>query len=309
MPPRSVLTIGNFDGVHLGHQAILAECRRRATEHGPETRVVAITFDPPPAAVLRPGSEPPQIDEPSLSLRIDRLKRAGADHTEAWKVDHAFLEQSADEFIENIVKVFAPMTIVEGPDFRFGKRRAGDHARLQQLGVRYDFEAVRVPRQTTTLANRQLVPISSSLIRWLIGRGRVHDAATCLGRPFELAGTVIQGEQRGRTIGVPTANLDPTAFRGRILPADGVYAARAICDGHDFHAAVSVGTKPTFHNEHQTTVEAHLLGFNGDLYGKPLELHFVRWVRDQYAFPGLESLVSQLHRDIQRTESILAHAS
>ncbi|MEM8781424.1 MAG: riboflavin biosynthesis protein RibF [Planctomycetota bacterium] len=305
MPPRTVLTIGNFDGVHLGHRALLTEARRRAAEQSTETRVVAVTFDPPPTAVLRPGSEPPQIDAPER--RVAWLKQAGADAVEVMPIEPATLEQTAERFVADIVARFAPVAIVEGPDFRFGKHRAGDHALLQKLGETHGFRAVQRPRAQAVLADRQTVPVSSSLIRWLIGRGRVRDAAVCLGRPFELTAPVVRGEQRGRTLGIPTANLEAGALRGRIVPADGVYAAHAqTVDGRVHPAAVSIGTKPTFQGRRQTTVEAHLLDFAGDLYDRPLTLRFVRWVRDQYAFPGLDPLVAQLRRDLQRIETLLS---
>ncbi|MEM1444555.1 MAG: riboflavin biosynthesis protein RibF [Planctomycetota bacterium] len=308
MPTPCVLTIGNFDGVHLGHRAILAECRQRAGEHGPNTPIVVVTFDPPPVAVLRPGSEPPQIDGPGD--RVARLQTAGADRVEIITPDAKWLAQSAEAFVAEMVERFAPIAIVEGPDFRFGKSRAGDHALLVELGKKHGYEAIRLPREHAVLSDRQEVPVSSSLIRWLIGRGRVSDAAVCLGGPFELRGTVIRGEQRGRTIGIPTANLAPADLHGRIVPADGVYAAIAVlADGATHPAAVSIGSKPTFHQKSATTVEAHLLNFEGDLYDQPLTLRFVRWVRDQYAFPGLDPLVAQLRRDLDRAGTILAPAS
>ncbi len=303
MPTPCVLTIGNFDGVHLGHRAIVREARRLAAAHGPQTPTVAVTFDPPPIAILRPGSQPPQID--TLDQRTTHLQHAGVNHVETIPVNADWLAKSADAFIEELVQRFAPVAIVEGPDFRFGKNRAGDHALLTRLGRSLGFDALRLPREHATLGDRQSVPVSSSLIRWLIGRGRVSDAAVCLGRPFTLTATIIQGEQRGRTLGIPTANLDPDALLDRIVPADGVYAAHATThDGQTFPAAVSIGTKPTFHHASHTTVEAHLLGYHGDLYGQTLTLRFVRWVRDQYAFPGVDSLVAQLHRDLQHADAL-----
>ncbi|MEM1099091.1 MAG: riboflavin biosynthesis protein RibF [Planctomycetota bacterium] len=303
MTGPSVLTIGNFDGVHLGHRSILQRCHELGASIDPKPRVVTVTFDPPPTAVLRPGSEPPQVD--SLRDRVSRLSEAGAEHVEVLHVDENRLHQSARAFIEEMVERFAPVAIVEGPDFRFGHRRQGDQAMLEAVGRDTGFHAHALPRAHATLGDRQTVPVSSSLIRWLVGRGRVSDAAACLGRPFELAGRVVRGEQRGRTIGIPTANLDPADLAGRILPADGVYAATAhAADGTTYPAAVSVGTKPTFHDQARTTVEAHLIGFTGDLYDQTLTIRFVRWVRDQYAFPGRDALVTQLRRDVERAEHL-----
>ncbi len=311
MPPRSVLTLGNFDGVHLGHRAILQRCQQLAQTPPhptrPPTRVVAITFDRPPIAILRPGSEPPQID--CCENREALLKNSGADHVDWLTVTPALLDQSAEIFIAKLVERFAPCAIVEGPDFRFGKQRKGDAALLRTLGKQHDFTVEIMPRVSAVLSDRQVVPVNSSLVRWLVGRGRVADAQRCLGRPFVLTATIVQGEQRGRTLGFPTANLSPDDLQGRILPADGVYAARAqLQDGRTFPAAVSIGLKPTF-GGHALTVEAHLPGFSGDLYGSRLSLHFARWLRDQSPFPGVESLKSQLHRDVAATQQACADAT
>lgn len=321
MPDRSVLTLGNFDGPHVGHLAILRQARAIAEPQN--ARVIAITFDPPPIQVLRPGQEPPIIAP--LDQRIDHLRKGGADHVEVLTPTPELLGESAEAFVEQLVKHHRPSAIVEGPDFRFGKGRAGDMATLTQLGQTHGFEAVTVPRVEAALGDLQTVAVSSSLIRWLVGRGRVADAAACLGRPFSLTANVVRGEQRGRQLGIPTANLDPDQLDALIIPADGVYAGLAeIAGGGEgprgqgvdsagpnhqssiinhqsrFSAAISIGVKPTFGRK-QLTVEAHLLNFDADLYGKQITLHFARWVRDQYPFPGVDALRQQLHRDIEQT--------
>jgi riboflavin kinase/FMN adenylyltransferase len=320
MGPRTVLTLGNFDGPHLGHRAILAEARRRSNAVTPPARVVAITFDPPPIEVLRPGSEPPRIA--TLSQRRTGLLDAGADDVEVLTPTSDMLGQSPERFVDHLVRRHRPVAILEGPDFRFGKGRAGDMATLACLGRDHGFEAVTVPRVHAALSNLHTVPISSSLVRWLVGRGRVADAAACLGRGFSLTAPVVQGEQRGRTIGIPTANLDPDALSPFILPTDGVYAGWAEIEGAEglrdqgakpnrkskiknqkCRAAISIGVKPTF-GQRRLTVEAHLLDFDADLYGRPLTLHFARWLRDQYPFPGIEALRRQLHRDVQRARRL-----
>lgn len=303
----SVLTIGNFDGVHAGHRAILSAAREHAGRCG--GRVVALAFDPSPVAVLRPGEQPPRLD--SLDAKRTRLLSAGADQVAVIEPTPEVLGRSAEGFIAELVERYQPVAVVEGPDFRFGKGRVGDHALLAALGGGHGFEAVRVDRVTATLHDRQVVPVTSSLCRWLVGRGRVEDAARCLGRRFELTAAVVKGEQRGRTIGVPTANLDAEALEGFILPADGVYACEAVLvddaddAGRTFPAAVSIGVKPTF-GQQVLTVEAHLLGFEGDLYGQRITLRFARWLRDQYPFPGLAELKAQLARDITATRDAVA---
>ncbi len=303
MRRRTVITIGNFDGVHLGHRAILQRCRQIALQSTavPVAQVVAVTFDRPPVSVLDPGKEPPQIDR--LERRAGFLRQAGADVVDVLTVDRGLLEKSAEGFIHELVERWSPVAVVEGPDFRFGKGRRGDAALLHELGRANGFTFEVAPRQTAVLADRQVVPVSSSLARWLIGRGRVPDAAACLGRDFVLEARVVRGEQRGRQLGFPTANLDPDEISGFIVPADGVYAADAVLDdGTRRPAAVSIGTKPTF-GKTQLTVEAHLPGFDGNLYDRRLALHFRRWLRDQFPFPGVESLKAQLNRDVDATEN------
>lgn len=311
MATRTALTLGNFDGPHVGHTAIVKEARRLANEHADDTRVVAITFDPPPLSVLRPGQEPPQLVH--VDERVRRLREAGADDVEVITPTHELLQQTAEEFVEHLVERHHPVAVVEGPDFRFGRGRQGDMAFLESLGERHGFATLTVPRVEAMLSDLQVVPVSSSLIRWLVGRGRVADAATCLGRPFSLTAPVVQGEQRGRRIGIPTANLDQQALKPFIIPADGVYAGYATLDNDEaaprkdatdasavFAAAISIGTKPTF-GQAALTVEAHLLDTDVDLYGRTLTIHFARWVRDQYPFPGVEPLIQQLQRDIAVT--------
>ncbi|MEO0515414.1 MAG: bifunctional riboflavin kinase/FMN adenylyltransferase [Planctomycetota bacterium] len=307
MSERTVLTLGNFDGPHLGHLAILHRARDLAQQH--DARVVAITFDPPPIQILRPGQEPPLITP--IIERIARLRQGGADEVAVLTPTPELLTQSAEAFIEYLVEKYRPVAIVEGPDFRFGKQRGGDMARLAELGGQHGFEAITVPRVEAPLSDLQLAPVSSSLVRWLVGRGRVADAAACLGRPFSLTADVVKGEQRGRQLDIPTANLDARQIAPHIIPADGVYAGLAELSGEGpsepaghYACAISVGVKPTFGTK-ALTVEAHLLDYDpspaDDLYGQPITLHFARWVRDQYPFPGVGPLREQLFRDIEQT--------
>jgi len=327
MPDRTVLTLGNFDGPHVGHHSILEKSRKIADVHN--AKVLAVTFDPPPLEVLRPGDGPPRIT--SLAQRIKRLRRGGADDVRVIEPTAELLGQSAPQFIERLVERHHPVAIVEGPDFRFGKNRGGDMAALATLGQEHGFEAVTVPRVEVALGDQQLTAVSSSLVRWLIGRGRVADAAVCLGRFFSLTATVVRGEQRGKKLGIPTANLDADQIAPYIVPADGVYAGyvrleQAEVGGEQsgegpssrpseapdaggatplatrstpIPAAISVGIKPTF-GKTALTVEAHLIDTDLDLYGKTITLGFARWVRDQYPFPGVDALREQLHRDIQQ---------
>lgn len=314
---RTVLTVGQFDGVHRGHGAILRQARRLADElggaEGPGGRVTAITFAQHPSAVLRAGSEPPRLL--STQEKTARLREAGADEVVVLGPTPQDLAQTAEAFIARLVEQYHPVAVVEGEDFRFGKGRTGDVGVLRELGDRFGFTTHVMPKERATLGDHTQVPVSSSLARWLVGRGRVCDAAACLGRAFALTAKVVRGDQRGRTIGVPTANLDAADLEGFILPADGVYAGFATlpasgATGREaIPAAISVGDKPTFRGR-ELTVEVHLLDYRPEpfdaLYGRTLTLTFERWLRDQYAYPDLESLIRQLGRDVDEARQVLA---
>ncbi len=308
MAPPSVITIGNFDGVHCGHRAILARAAELA--HSLDGSVTALTFDPHPATLLRPDAAPPRLT--SLADKQQLLCDAGATDVQVLEPTESLLALSADAFVRWLVEHHRPVAMVEGADFRFGTGREGDVAWLTQLGGEHGFEVDIVESIDVALSDHQLAPVRSSLIRWLLGHGRVADAAICLGRPFALTGIVEQGEQRGRTIGVPTANLGDEALSTFVMPKDGVYAGLGeLPDGSTFPAAISIGVKPTFADSARV-VEAHLLNFSGDLYGQPLTLHLSRWLRDQAPFPSLDALQTQLTRDIEAvhgfTSQQLLHA-
>jgi len=299
MVGSSVLTIGNYDGLHRGHQAILRHCRSLAEAY--EAEVVALPFDPHPARTLRPSAEPPRLM--SRGEKEAALKAWGADRVVVLEPTWETLGQSPEAFVAWLVGDFRPVAIVEGSDFRFGKGRKGDMEVLAELGRGYGFEAVVEPAVEVGLSDFWAAPVSSTVVRWLVGRGRVRDAALCLGRHYGLTATVAQGERRGRQIGVPTVNLRMTQLAEHLVPADGVYAGHLELAGEPgrlYPAAMSVGVKPTFGQQH-LAVEAYILDFDRDIYGQVVTFHFARWIRDQYAFPGLETLKAELERDIART--------
>ncbi|GAB4193649.1 MAG: bifunctional riboflavin kinase/FAD synthetase [Phycisphaeraceae bacterium] len=302
MRKRTVISIGNFDGVHHGHRAIVSTLKRLAEQHGDE--VVILTFDPHPNAVLDPANQPPRLCTPQQ--KIERLRRAGADRIVVLEPKAEILSQPPEAFVENLVRTYRPRVIVEGGDFRFGRRRAGDIQLLNKMGGELGFRVEVQPDVDVMLSDLTLVTVRSSLIRWLIGQGRVEDAGRCLDEPFSLTGMVARGEQRGRTIGVPTVNLDLDLLNEYMLPADGVYAGYATWDGQGtpYPAAISVGNKPSFETN-RLTIEAHLVGFEGDLYGQTITLAFTHWLRDQARFPDVQALRSQLDRDIQRAASVI----
>ncbi len=300
MPPSHVITIGHFDGVHRGHQAILAEARSAAARH--DARVVALAFDPHPATILRPDRVPPRLvrrDE-----KIELLCAAGADDVQILEPSTELLSRTPDQFVHGLLERFDLEAVVEGEYFRFGKGRAGDVALLRRMGQAHGFDVRTVAADDVSLSDQLQVSASSSLIRWLLVHGRAMDAARCLGRFHTLSGQVVSGAKRGRTIGVPTANLDPTALGELLVPANGVYAGRVRLDDQStLPAAVNVGTKPTF-GDAARTVEAHLLDFDRDLYGQTIRIDLCRWLRDEQRFPGVEALKAQLRRDVDQTRRL-----
>jgi riboflavin kinase/FMN adenylyltransferase len=309
LPGSTVITIGNFDGVHAGHAALIARAREIAGDEGAGPgRVIALAFDPHPLTSLRPDEAPPRLT--TFEHRAVLLKAVGADQVVRLRPDARTLHQPADAFVRRLVERFRPRAFVEGRDFRFGRDRAGDVFRLAELGRRLGFGVEVVPPVEVVLTDQSQVAASSTLARWLIAHARVRDAAIVLGRPYTLSGTVIRGDRRGRTIGFPTANLRADC----LIPGDGVYAGRArLPSGRWVPAAVSVGTKPTFGDGHRA-VEAHLLTRAGTRqrlpglpeYGWALALEFVGWVRDQVRFESVGALVDQMHRDCERVREIIA---
>ena len=302
MPETSVLTIGTFDGVHRGHQALIERAHQIARERGAGGRlpVVAVTFDPHPTAVLRPGTEPPALA--SIEQRVAALEGrrggSGADRVEVIETTPDLLAETPEAFVRRMVERYRPAAIVEGGDFRFGRGAKGDVERLRALGAEHGFVVDVVDNVEAVLHDMLVVPVRSSVIRWLLGRGRVADAGRCLGRWYALDARVVVGEKRGHELGYPTVNLDPDALAHRLVPADGVYAGTcALPDGTKRRAAVSIGDKPTF-GEGAVAVEAYLLDHEGDLYGAEVELAVQRWLRDQQPFPGPEALRDQMSRDV-----------
>ena len=293
------VAIGNFDGVHLGHRALLDEAKRLARASGGQA--VALTFDPHPARFFAPSLAPPMLTP--LSRRIELLQEAGVDVVLVEPFTAEFAALPAESFVEQVLaKDIGARQVVVGADFSFGKGRRGDTALLTSLGKRLDIGVSIVPQVTAS----GLV-CSSTKIREFVLEGRMEGASLLLGRPFEIDGTVVPGAGRGRRLGIPTANLAPD---GEILPKPGVYAGRACrLDGEPswYAAAISIGSNPTFVSgrpEPELFVEAHLLDFSGDLYGARLRLAFVAHLREQRRYAKVEDLIAEIGRDIARTREI-----
>jgi riboflavin kinase/FMN adenylyltransferase len=291
IPPRSVLSIGNFDGIHLGHRQLL-EIAAEVRSTGKGDSIAVVTFEPHPLTVLRPALAPPRLTPPSLKTSF--LERCGVDHLVVLPPIAEVLNIEAKDFLSLIKKEVKPACMVEGGSFTFGKNRRGTMKELSAWAAESEIELRTVESVSVPLLNLQIVEVSSSLIRWLLTYGRVRDAALCLGQPYVLEGAVVKGHQRGRTIGMPTANI---RCDDQLVPADGVYAGRISVNGKDYSAGVSIGTMPTF-GKNLRQVEAHLLDFEGDLYGTVIRVELLDWLRDQQKFPDLERLKSQLSRDM-----------
>ncbi len=280
-----VLTIGNFDGVHLGHQRILATARGMADAYG--TAVVVLTFDPPPDLVLRPGDVPRRITPHAERCRL--LRAAGADWIVTLKSEPNLLSMGPDGFVKEIIlSRFAPAHVVEGRDFFFGHQRCGTVQTLEDWGRQAGF-GMHVVEAVVLDFPEGPSRISSSLIRRFITAGRVADAHRCLGREFALFGKVISGQGQGRVLTFPTANIEPSE---QVVPTDGIYAGRAEVGGRHTPAAISIGNKPTLGPVPASVVEAFLLELDAgvDCYGQEMKLSFVARLRDQRKFASVEEL-------------------
>ena len=299
----TAVTIGAYDGVHLGHQALLAELRRLATERALTT--VVVTFDRHPASVVRPESAPRLLTD--LNQKLEVLAGTGlVDTAVVVRFDHARSQEEPEEFVrEVLVDGLGARVVVVGEDFHFGRRRRGNVALLREVGGSLGSEVVGLG-----LIGIPGVPgaVSSTAIRALLAAGDVAGAARLLGRPYELRGTVGEGDRRGRELGYPTANVEVAPEL--LVPGEGVYAGWYACPSGAVHAAaISIGRRPTFGDGTPSpVVEAYLLDFDGDLYGQPARVRFVSRLRDDERFASVEELVTQMGRDVDAARLALGVA-
>jgi riboflavin kinase / FMN adenylyltransferase len=293
----TAVVIGNFDGVHLGHRHVVARAREISAER--DLTVVAVTFDPHPMAVLRPEHAPTTLT--SLEVRAELLADAGADAMLALPFDRDVAAWTPEQFVERVlVDCLRATAVVVGANFRFGNRAAGDVATLRETGERYGFTAEGIPLD----GGPQVW--SSTYVRMSVAAGDVAGAAEALGRPYSVRGVVVRGDQRGRELGFPTANVPTDALTA--APPDGVYAGwlRRLDTGETFPAAISVGTNPTFDGERYRRVESYVLDRTDlELYGVEVEVSFVDRLRGMVAFESIESLVEQMKNDVDRARELL----
>lgn len=301
----SAVTIGAYDGVHLGHRAVIATVRELATERGLQT--VVVTFDRHPATVVRPESAPLLLCD--LDQKLELLAATGVDATYVVRFDAERATETAEEFVDDVlVGCLDARAVVVGEDFHFGHRRGGDVALLERMGAERGFEVQGLALVDADGAAHDGPNVSSTAIRRLLADGEVATAAELLGRPHEVRGTVEHGDARGGAeLGYPTANIAvPPEIQ---LPAVGIYAGwfeRA--DGTVVPTAMSLGHRPTFYDrpEGAPLLECHLLDFDGDLYGESVVVRFIERIRGEERFDSVEDLIAQMDRDCHRTRQLLA---
>lgn len=300
--PGCAVTIGAFDGVHLGHRQVIDRTRAEAEKRGAQLAVV--TFDRHPAQVVRPQSAPKLLT--SLDHKLELLDAAGVDYTYVVRFDEERSRETAADFVDEVlVDCLRARCVVVGSDFHFGRDRGGNVATLTERGRTAGFDAIGVDLWGQPSAGT----VSSTAIRAAVARGDVAQAAAMLGRPHELRGTVVGGDERGRTLGFPTANV--AVAPEMALPADGIYACwYQRPDGAIHPAAVNVGRRPTFYeNQEHPLVEAFLLDFSGDLYGERAQVRFVAHLRPELRFDGVDALVEQMQADVVETRRVLGVGS
>ncbi|MGA9279031.1 bifunctional riboflavin kinase/FAD synthetase [Ilumatobacter sp.] len=297
---RAVVTIGAYDGVHIGHLAVIEQVRRLAAERG--CRSALITFDKHPATVVRPESAPKLLTGPDR--KIELLEQTGLDALVIVPFDDAQAAESPESFVQRVlVDCLATAAIVVGDDFHFGRDREGNVDLLRKIGLDAGFDVE--PLELIARDDGIDEPVSSTAIRRALAGGDVSRANEMLGHPFEVRGSVEKGDQRGRLLGFPTANV---AVSSRIcLPADGVYAGWYERPNGDVHqCAINVGRRPTFYEHAEISLlEAHLLDFDGDLYGETARVRFVHFLRSERKFDGIDALIEQLRTDVESARTLL----
>lgn len=287
--PHPVLAIGNFDGLHRGHLKIIERIRRGASERA--GTAIVLSFEPHPPRVLRPDKAPPLLMTPSQKRAA--LARAGVQGLAVVRFSQELSQWEPDLFVRRVLVEWLRVAEVwVGADFLFGRNRSGNFTLLRTLGQQHGFRAEKID----PIRYKDFV-VSSTRIRRLVAEGRVEEAGALLGRHFAIEGVVVEGARRGRELGFPTANL---ATENELLPPNGVYATFSTIGGVAHPAVTNVGVRPTFDGPPTTSVETHVLGFSGDLYGQRQELAFVQRLRDERRFPDVDALREQIAADVRR---------
>jgi len=300
-PPRwthPVLALGNFDGLHRGHRKILERLRRVAGERGATS--VVMTFDPHPPRVVRPDKAPPLIM--TTAQKLEALEEAGVQGAAIVRFTHELSQWDPETFVRSVLVEWLHVSEVwVGANFLFGHDRSGNFSMLRSLGARYGFKAEKID----PVRYKDFV-VSSTRVRRLVHEARVDEASALLGHPYFIDGMVVGGDQRGRTIGFPTANL---CSDNELVPPHGVYATTAIIDGIVRPSITNIGTRPTVDTSGKTTIETHIFDFDRDLYGTRMRLAFVQRLRDERAFESIDALKSQIASDCARARVLFGRLS
>jgi riboflavin kinase/FMN adenylyltransferase len=296
--PNSVVTVGTFDGVHKGHRVLMETVLKKAKKR--DARSVIVTFDPHPREIISPGEKGIKLLT-TLQERREILEDIGIDRMVVIPFDRDFSLLSSEEFVEDIIyQKIGVGEFVIGYDHHFGRNREGTIETIENLGSELGFEAYVVSKQEVDDKT-----VSSTAIRNAISRdGDIELATELLGRYYMLNGTVVHGDKRGKEIGYPTANIMPE-HPNKIIPKDGVYAVKVRVDGQWYNGMMNIGTRPTFEGEDKRTLEVNLFDFDDEIYGKSLQVRFVKRIRDEKKFSGIDELVEQLQEDEKKSLRIL----
>lgn len=295
---RPVLALGNFDGLHRGHRKILERLRRVASERG--ATPVVMTFDPHPPRVVRPDKAPPLIM--TKAQKLEALAQAGVEGAAIVRFTRELSQWDPETFVRTVLVDWLRVSEVwVGANFLFGHDRAGNFSLLRTLGARYGFKAEKID----AVRYKDFV-VSSTRVRRLISEARVDEASALLGHPYFIDGMVIKGDQRGRTMGFPTANL---CSDNELVPPHGVYATTVIIDGIVRPSITNIGTRPTVDDSGKTAIETHVFDFDRDLYGMAIRLAFVQRLRDERPFESLDALKSQIAADCGRARVLFSRLS
>src|SRR5262245_60081989 len=294
-----VLALGNFDGLHRGHQKIIERVKRGAAEHGGAP--MAMTFDPHPPRIVRPDKAPPLLMR--KAQRLDALHRAGIQCVAVVRFTRELSQWDPDTFVRTVLVEWLRVAEVwVGANFLFGHDRAGNFSLLRTLGQHYGFRAEKID----PVRYKEFV-VSSTRIRRLVDAGRVDEAGALLGHTYTLSGTIVEGKHRGRELGFPTANLETP---NELLPPHGVYATTLTVDGVVHAAVTNIGVNPTFGEGAKTSIETHVLHHDGSsLYGREVQLGFVQRLRDERRFPDVDALRAEIEADCRRAERLFTRLS
>ncbi|HEY3162365.1 MAG TPA: bifunctional riboflavin kinase/FAD synthetase [Vicinamibacterales bacterium] len=293
-----VLALGNFDGLHRGHLKIIERVRRGAAEHGGTP--MAMTFDPHPSRVVRPDKAPPLLM--TKEQRLEAFDRAGIGAVAVVRFTRELSTWDPETFVRTVLVDWLRVSEVwVGANFLFGHDRSGNFSTLRTLGQRYGFRADKID----PVRYKEFV-VSSTRIRRLVSEGRMDEAGALLGHQFYVDGRVVPGAHRGKGLGFPTANLETS---NELLPPNGVYATMTTIDGIVHRSITNVGVRPTFGDTTKTMIEAYVLGYDGDLYGRQVRLGFVQRLRDERKFEDVDALRAQIEADLRRAERLFAQLS